>query len=167
MASNKRRSRPSRRSRPASRRHHGNLISSGEAARIRSALSAYEKAQESFDPKRHKRGGGWTESEQQQIAKSAGGRRPTNEELSELEVYEFMTSPPERLFAYYNKELTEIHNWMGVRLGRIIWRGHERRQMGGKLVSVRAIGENGRTYVGTCNMTGGTYCKLRLSRSSR
>lgn len=139
------------------------MISAQQAASIRNAYVAYERAREKFDPKRFKRGGSYSPDELHQIEYMAGGEKPTNAELSKLEVYEFMTKPPQRLHAYYNDALTEVHTFMGERLGRIIWRGKERRPMGGLSQSVRVLGDNGKLYVGTCNLSSGTYCTLRLS----
>ena len=33
--------------------------------------------------------------------------------------------------------------------------------MGGKVVSIRMRGKNGAHYAGRCNLSSGTYCRLR------
>jgi hypothetical protein len=143
------------------------MISATEAARIRSAYEAYERAREMFDPKRFKRGGGYTPADQVRIRTMAGVEPPTNSELGDLEAYDFVAKPPEKFSAYYNDAMTEVRAWPGNVLGKIIWKGQVRKPMGGRVTSVRVLGINGLMYVGTCNLSSGTYCTLRLSTAQR
>jgi hypothetical protein len=140
------------------------MISEAKATHILQRYERYEKAREQFDPKRFKRGGGYTPQDVKAIEKMAAVRKPSNEELGELEYYGFMTSHPEHVFAYYKGQAEvgqDITNWMGHVLGRIVHRGVERRPMGGRVVSVHVAGANGISYVGTCNLSSGNYCRLR------
>jgi hypothetical protein len=134
-----------------------------QAENIRRRYAAFEHAREVFDPKRFKRGGGYTPADYRQIAKMAGVRKPTNEEMGKLEVYEFTHHPPEKLFAYYSSDMKRITSWMGDVLGTITHVGRERRPMGGRVVSVRVQAINGLSYVGQCNLSSGSYCRLRRS----
>lgn len=89
---------------------------------------------------------------------------PSNEELGELEYYEFMTNKPDKVFAYYKGDARvgeAITTWMGWVIGHITWRGTERRPMGGKVVAIHVRGANGVNYVGNCNLSSGNYCRLR------
>lgn len=88
----------------------------------------------------------------------------TNEQRSEREISEFLSHPPDEVFAYYSKDPAvggHIGNWMGARMGTITWVGKVSRPMGGKVVSIRMKGINGLIYAGKCNLSSGTYCRLR------
>ncbi len=151
-------------------RRHGDVgatISATEAASIRSAIERDERARKEFDPRRFQRGGGYTPAEVAAIKKLAGGAAPSNEQRSALEVHDFVTNPPEHLFAYYDDGMKHVKTWMGDILGTIVSRGQERRPFGGRVVSVHVLGINGVRYVGTCNLSSGTYCRLRRSNAKR
>ena len=135
----------------------------GQAESIRRRYKAFEQAREVFDPKRFMRGGGYTPTDYSQIAKMAGVRKPTNEEMGKLEVYDFLHNLPEKLFAYYSSDMKHITTWMGDVLGTITHVGRERQPMGGRVVSVRVNAINGLSYVGQCNLSSGSYCRLRRS----
>lgn len=124
---------------------------------IRRRSDAYEEARRRFDPRRYERGGGYSPEDRQQIERMAGVRHPTNEEIGQVEVFEFIARPPEKYFACYDDGLRHIQTWMSDVLGTIISKGSERRPMGGRVVSIRARAINGYTYVGTCNLSSGTY----------
>ena len=84
---------------------------------------------------------------------------PTNEERSKVELFDWMTDPPERYFAYPSEDWTHVVNWTGELLGKIIWAGREwRSNMGDKRTPIRVSGSNGRLYSGTIF---GTYLRLR------
>jgi len=88
----------------------------------------------------------------------------TNEQRSEREVSEFLSHPPDQVFAYYSQDPAvggHIGNWMGAKLGTITWVGKISRPMGGKVVSIRMKAINGLIYAGKCNLSSGTYCRLR------
>ena len=142
------------------------MIQASEAARIRRAHDAHARARKQFDPKRFKRGGGYTPAEMKEIDRIAGVPAPSNEQMSQLEVYEFVTKPPDKVFAYYNDDMTRIQTWTGDVLGTIVWRGQETRPMGGRVVRVRVHAINGHHYAGTCNRSSGTYCVLRRTKGS-
>ena len=98
------------------------------------------------------------------------GRRVSNRAKSKLEVHEFMRSPPDELCAYYKDDARvgeAITNWMGETLGHVTKRGRETRPFGGKVVSIQMRGKNGVMYAGRCNLSSGTYCKLRRMRGKR
>lgn len=133
---------------------------------VRRRYDMYEEARRRFDPRRYERGGGYSPEEVQQIERM-GGRRPTDNEMGRLEIFEFLVHPPERYFAYYDDGFRYIQTWMGGVLGTIISKGREHRPMGGRVVSIRARAINGYTYVGSCNLSSGTYCKLRRSKPWR
>lgn len=140
------------------------MISELQAQDILSRYKAYEGARERFDPRRYKRGGGYTPADKDAIERMAGVRQPSNDELGELEFYNFMTKAPDAIFAYYKHDARvgeEISNFPGKVLGAIVWRGQETRPLGGRMVSIRMRGVNGFMYAGKCNLSSGTYCRLR------
>ena len=140
------------------------MISQAQAEDILARYKRYDRAAERFDKRRHSRGGGWTEAEQAEIARMAGGSLPSNEELGELEFFNFMTQRPETIFAYYEGDARvgqEIRTWPGQKIGVVVWRGTETRPMGGRSVSIRMQGLNGFLYAGRCNLSSGSYCRLR------
>jgi hypothetical protein len=55
------------------------MISESKASSILARYKRYEEASKRFDPKRAKRGGGYTHEEIRAIEDLAGTRRPTNE----------------------------------------------------------------------------------------
>jgi len=132
---------------------------------IRDANERFERAREKFDPKRFKRGGGYTPEDYATISRMAGLKKPpSNRAKGKAELYGFLTRPPEKLFAYYKGDARvgdAITNWLGDVLGIITRRGKETRPMGGRAVSIVMRGKNGVHYAGRCNLSSGTYCTLK------
>jgi hypothetical protein len=155
---------------PRRSRRRDPSMTARRATIIRSAHDRYEAARKGFDEKRYKRGGGYTPEDVKEIARRAGTKAPSNRAKGHLEKYEFMANPPDQIFAYYKDSAKVgelITNWMGQRLGVVIHRGTERRPMGGRVVSIRMKGDNGVTYGGNCNLSSGTYCRLKRLTSVR
>ena len=142
------------------------MITADRARQIRHAQEIYEAERKRFDPRRFSRGGSYTPQDIAEIERRAEVRSPTNEERGQLEVYEFMTNPPDKFYAFYSDDMRHIKTFMGEIIGDIVHRGAERRPMGGRVVSVRVRGINGATYAGTCNMSSGTYCLLKRTKDS-
>lgn len=93
-----------------------------------------------------------------------------NDARAKLELYDFVHEKPERYFAYYRDNAAAgelIVNWTGLTLGRIesagaIWTSN----FGDKRRSVRVRGVNGVTYIGTAQLSNGTYVRLRAIRET-
>jgi hypothetical protein len=142
-----------------------NPVTAGEYARLRARVDSYEAARKKFDPKRYQRGGGYDPADVKKIEQMAGAADVTNDERAQVELYEFVHKPPDRYFAYYNKGLTEITGWTGLKLGDIVWKGYPYKDnLGGQRVNIRVRAINGLTYSGTCNMSSGTYCRLKAMK---
>jgi len=93
---------------------------------------------------------------------ASAGSEERNRETSRKEIDAWMKSPPDRALVYYNDKLTEVSNWMGVKMGDIVHRGKvQSRWSGGRVQAIRVRGTNGASYHGVCNLTGGNYCRLR------
>lgn len=123
---------------------------------------AYEAAREQFDPRRFKRGGGYTPEEVAQIERLAGGPAPTNEERGLAQMYDWLVNVPDQALLYYDKDKTRVSGWMGDVYGEIVWRGEIQRKFGGgRAQAFRVRGTNGAMYHGIANLTGGDYVRLR------
>ena len=145
----------------SSRRRGFGLISAEQAADIRRR----EKLSTAWLRKHRSGRSGWVSYDPKDPKLPPSVRRqPTNEERSELELFEFMRDRPDRYFAYYNNAMTEIGTFTGQKLGNIIQKGTIYRTGWGpgarkQRVRVRAI--TGDTYAGPCELDAGTYCRLR------
>lgn len=62
---------------------------------------------------------------------------PTNDEISSLEVFEFMTSPPDRYFLYINDDTRKATTWTGETLGDVRFGRPYRDNFGGTRVPIR------------------------------
>ena len=89
-----------------------------------------------------------------------------NAELSAMEVYEFMTDPPKKYFAYVNMQTLKVTSWTGDTIGTISayarpWRSNfgDTRQN----ITVNAI--NGKQYYGVYYTSAGDYCRLTMHKS--
>jgi hypothetical protein len=89
---------------------------------------------------------------------------PTNEERSDVEVYEWMTEPPVSYFAYVDKIAPGevVTNFTGRTLGHItscgsIWKSN----FGDRRQHFTVEGTNGITYSATAYIDSGTYCRMR------
>lgn len=144
------------------------MISEREYHAFRDRIDRYEAARREFDPKRFERDGGYTPAEIGAIEKLAGCAHPTNNETSAVELYEFATRPPQKLFAYWREKdgrIAEIVNWMGEPLARHIERQGDvyRSPFGDRRRNVRFVAaHNGLTYSGTCYLDNGSYGRFRL-----
>ena len=137
------------------------MISRERYLKLREMTRRYEAARKKFDPKRYQRGGGYDVKDRTIISAMAGHRDTTNEEKSQIEDFEWRMYPPSRYFAYYDSAMTKITGFMGNVLGRIIWKGSVTRAFGGKRQNITIVGTNNVMYAGVCNLTGGTYCRLK------
>lgn len=99
------------------------------------------------------------------IDERAGTSRPTNAELSRLEVWRFLRFQPREAFGYVDRGGV-IRTFANDLLATIVTRGATVRPYGRgariQHVSVAAI--NGYYYSGTCAVENGNYCKLRRRR---
>lgn len=139
-------------------------ISAARAENIRACYQATEKARELFDPKRFKRGGGYTPAEQREIERIAGCKAPTNEERSALEVYDFVHSPPDKYFLYVDDKTSKATTFMGDVLGSVE-RGHSYKSpsfgRSSTRVPIKVYGINGVTYAGTYYESAGNYARVK------
>ena len=102
-------------------------------------------------------------------------RHVSNEERSQLEVYEFVHNPPERYFLYIRMDTDPAGQWnrtgiattwAGEKLGDVRAGHRYRSNMGDVRVPVRIRAINGRTYVGTFYQSSGDYARVRLAKGA-
>ncbi len=145
-------------------------ISAAKAESIRERARAHDRAAQAFDPKRYKRGGGWDASEMREIARMAGGAAPSNAELSALEVYDFVHSPPDKYFLYIDEKNHTATTWTGDVLGPVAFGGKYKSPgfgMSSVRVPVTVRGINGVIYVGTYYASAGNYARVRARKGAR
>lgn len=145
-------------------------IGAAKAESIRSCLQAYEGAREAFDPKRYKRGGGYTPADVAEIERMAGCKSPTTEQRGELELYEFIVNPPDKYFLYVNERSGNATTFAGNVLGRVVF-GRKYKSTGfgrgSTRVPVTVHGVNGVKYSGTYFESAGSYARVKRMKSKR
>lgn len=138
------------------------MISRRTYDRLRYKIEAHERARKAYDPEGYRRGRGYDARDMKAIEEMSGVAWPTNEERSQVEVYEFFHDPPDRYFVYVDPQFKKVRTWMGDVLGDILWTGSEYRSpMGDRRRNIRVLGINGVMYSGTCYVSAGDYCRIR------
>ena len=80
-------------------------VAAGTYRSLKEKIERYERAREAFDPKRFKRGGGYSPEDQAAIVKLAGLKHaPTNDDREDVSVYDFVHDKPERLDCYIDEK---------------------------------------------------------------
>jgi hypothetical protein len=106
---------------------------------------------------------------------AAGLNPPTNEERSALEVFDFVTNPPERYFIYVTRpkvqagytlgfQRTIATTWTGEKLGEAYLGGKFVSNFGDERYSITVRGINGKKYIGTYFAGAGDYARIRLAK---
>jgi hypothetical protein len=105
----------------------------------------------------------------------------TNEERAGVELYEWLSNPPDRYFLYIDAEKYKIAtgqagmflgsydrlakdgatNWTGLALGNVRFGRQWRDNFGGVRVPVTVYGNNGVHYIGTYFKSSGDYARIR------
>ena len=131
----------------------------------------YERARETFDPKRFKRGGGYSTEDQAAILKLAGLKQaPTNDDREDISVFEFMRDKPDRLDCYVDeKNHTAIFWTPRSTIGTVTFgRDYQTPAFGSPStrapVTVHAV--NGCVYAGTYFKSSGNYARLKKTRTT-
>jgi hypothetical protein len=142
------------------------VISAEAYRRLKDKVARYERAREHFDPKRFKRGGGYSVDDQRAIVKAAGLKQaPTNDDREDVAVYEFVRDKPEQLFCYIDGPHRRAKLWSDrsvigtVELGR----DYKTPAFGeaSTRVPVKVHAINGCDYAGTYFKSSGDYARLK------
>jgi hypothetical protein len=88
----------------------------------------------------------------------------TNEERSALEVFEFVSNPPDKYFLYISEANRTATTWTGDTLGQVSFGREYRNNFGGKRVPITVRCINGHLYHGTYYKSSGDYARIRLSK---
>ena len=90
----------------------------------------------------------------------------SNDERSAIEVYEFVSNPPERYFLYVNEDARTVTTWTGEKLGDLLRGDGYYSSFGDMRVPVTVHAINGRTYHGTYYKSAGSYARVKMARQS-
>ena len=109
---------------------------------------------------------GWTRYKPEQVAHL---NPPTNEERSQVEVFDFVTDPPSKYFLYINPEKHAATTFTGDRLGSVRF-GQEYQTpafggFGSTRVPVTIQAINGRVYHGTYFKSSGDYARIKIAKN--
>jgi hypothetical protein len=99
--------------------------------------------------------------------KPAGVPDVTNEEQSSLELFEFVTNPPEKYFLYVNEQQRMATTWTGEKLGEVRFGREYKDNWGRKRVPVTVYSVNGYVYSGTYYRSAGDYARVKASKTQR
>jgi len=91
----------------------------------------------------------------------------SNEERSSLEVFDFVTNPPDKYFVYLNEKTETATTWTGELLGQVSFGREYRDNSGGRRVSVTVRAINGREYFGTFYKSHGDYARIKATKAQR
>ena len=126
---------------------------------------------------------GWTVITLEEQATCPDDAQITNDERSEIEVYEFCAAPPEK-YLLYIKDNSALRagrlgnvpvigtediatTWTGDRLGTVFMGREYRDSFGGRRVPVTIRAINGRVYHGTYFKSAGDYARVKLAKSAK
>lgn len=86
---------------------------------------------------------------------------PTNDERTEVELFDFLNDPPSRYFLYIDEPNRLATTWTGKRLGSVQFGREWRDNFGGTRQSVWIKAINGKTYQGTYYKSSGNYARVK------
>ena len=86
---------------------------------------------------------------------------PSSDEISAIEIYEFVNTPPKVYFVYANEEKRIVTTWTGEKLGNCNFGKPFQSNFGDwrKPIWVNAI--NGKKYFGYFFFSTGDYCRIK------
>jgi hypothetical protein len=88
-------------------------------------------------------------------------RHVTNEMRSQVEVYEFMTNPPDKYVLYIDERTLRAVTWIGDELGTIEMGTPYRDNFNSLRVPIRINAINGTVYNGTYYRGAGNYARVK------
>jgi hypothetical protein len=90
----------------------------------------------------------------------------TNDERSALEVFDFVTNPPDKYFLYVNETNRTATTWTGDVLGQVSFGREYRDSFGGRRVPITVRAINGRKYHGTYFKSAGNYARIKMAKQT-
>jgi len=143
------------------------MITTEQAENIRTRYNRHDAARNNIFPGKCP----FTPAEMDQLPP-----RPDNDEIGQLEDYDWRTNPPDRYFLYVkendHKRPILVTNWTGITLGTITSVGQRQTcyTPSGGWYQKQAItfkGTNGYEYHGWYHCSNGTYARVRMSAESK
>jgi hypothetical protein len=96
---------------------------------------------------------------------AAGIIPPTNVEIGQLEIYDFMNNPPDKYFTYVLDKGACVGTYTHLPLSTRVSLGAKYRDnFGGTRQAIRFLGINGIEYVGTYYYSSGDFCRVRKAK---
>lgn len=146
--------------------YESKVISKQEYKTLKNLYNEYHKQREILCQGRN-----YVTAEEQKLLPEC----PTSEQISSLEVYEFVNDPPKKYFAYVHRyQVREnlrtypdnVTTWTGEVLGRVIDFGRPyKTNMGDERINIRVKAINGKEYFGTYYKSSGDYCRLTMKKA--
>lgn len=90
-------------------------------------------------------------------------------QVSQQEMKEWLDDPPDKYFAYIEKESSWngfMTTWTGDRLGYVRFLRYWTSNFGDRRVSIYVRGTNGKEYYGTYYQDAGDYCRIKKYKNS-
>lgn len=103
----------------------------------------------------------------EELSKELGIALPTNDERSSVEVFDFVTNPPDKYFLYISEKTATATTWTGETLGRVSFGREFGDNFGGTRVPVTIFAINNRVYHGTYYKSAGDYARVKLAKAGR
>ena len=81
-----------------------------------------------------------------------------------MEVFDFITNPPDKYFLYISEKTATATTWTGDALGQVSFGREYRDNFGGKRVPVTVRDINGLIYHGTYYKSSGDYARIKANK---
>ena len=85
----------------------------------------------------------------------------TNNDISKIEVYEWLRDKPEKYFLYIDEKTWTATTFTGDKLGKVFHGKKYRDNFGGIRMSITIYGTNKIKYYGTYYMSSGNYARIK------
>lgn len=89
---------------------------------------------------------------------------PTSDEISAIEVYEFVNDIPDKYFLYVDTKKNVVTTWTGEKLGNCHLGYKYTSNMGDTRQSIYVKAINGKNYSGTYFTSSGDYARIKLCK---
>ena len=91
--------------------------------------------------------------------------QPTADEISSIEVYEFITNPPDKYFLYVDAKKNIVTTWTGEVLGKCYLGRKYKSNMKDVRQSIDVYAINGKKYFGIYYTSAGDYARIKLCKN--
>lgn len=138
---------------------NNNVISENEYNELKNKYDIYHKALMQFLKENKKN---WIDQEESKLLPED----LTHDQISSLEVYEFVNDIPDKYFIYVNEKERIVTTWTGEKLGRITFLGSKyQSNLGDMRKTLHFTGINNKKYYGIFYCGNGDYARVRLYKN--